>query len=41
LKQLPGVVECGLFVGLTDTLVVAGPNGITVTEATRLPLTHP
>lgn len=32
IKQLPGVVECGLFVGLTDTLVVAGPDGITVTD---------
>jgi ribose 5-phosphate isomerase A len=40
IKQLPGVVECGLFVGLTDTLVVAGPNGITVTEATGPSLTQ-
>jgi len=32
IKQLPAVVESGLFVGLTDRLVVAGPEGVSVTS---------
>lgn len=32
LKMLPGVVESGLFVGLTGALVVAGADGVTVTR---------
>src|SRR5439155_26391028 len=27
LKQITGVVEHGLFVGMTDTVIVAGPEG--------------
>ena len=27
LKQVTGVVEHGLFVGMTDTVIVAGPDG--------------
>jgi len=27
LKQVTGVVEQGLFVGMTDTVIVAGPEG--------------
>jgi ribose 5-phosphate isomerase A len=34
IKQLPGVVESGLFVGLTGTLVVAGPDGVEVIDVT-------
>jgi ribose 5-phosphate isomerase A len=30
-----GIAEHGLFVGLTDTLVVAGPDGITVRQRPR------
>jgi len=33
LKVVPGVVENGLFLGLADAAVVAGPNGIEVIEA--------
>ena len=32
IKALPGVVESGLFVGLTGALVVAGPEGVQVTQ---------
>ena len=28
LKQVTGVVEHGLFVGMTDTVIVAGPDGL-------------
>lgn len=33
LKLVPGVVENGLFLGLADAAVIAGPNGIEVIEA--------
>ena len=33
LKLIPGVVENGLFLGLADAAVLAGPNGIEVLEA--------
>jgi ribose 5-phosphate isomerase A len=32
IKQIPAVVESGLFVGLTDRLVVAGADGVHVTN---------
>ena len=32
LNNLPGVIENGLFLGLTAKVVVAGPNGIDITE---------
>lgn len=33
LKVIPGVVENGLFLGLCDAAIVAGPDGIEVIEA--------
>jgi ribose 5-phosphate isomerase A len=33
LRLIPGVVEHGLFLGLADTAILAGPNGIEVLEA--------
>jgi ribose 5-phosphate isomerase A len=33
IKCIPGALECGLFVGLARTVVVAGENGVEVTEA--------
>jgi ribose 5-phosphate isomerase A len=33
LKCIPGVVENGLFLGLADVAILAGPGGITVLEA--------
>jgi ribose 5-phosphate isomerase A len=33
IKCIPGALECGLFVGLVRTVVVAGENGVEVTEA--------
>lgn len=33
LKMVPGVVENGLFIGLADLGVVAGPEGVTVISA--------
>ena len=33
IKCIPGALECGLFVGLARTAVVAGDNGVEVTEA--------
>lgn len=33
LKFIPGVVENGLFLGMADAAVIAGPNGVTVLEA--------
>jgi len=33
LKMIPGVVENGLFLGLADAAVIAGPGGIEVLEA--------
>jgi ribose 5-phosphate isomerase A len=32
LKSLVGVVECGFFLGIVDTVVVAGPDGIELLE---------
>lgn len=32
IKAIPGVVESGIFAGLTGILVVAGPTGVAVTE---------
>lgn len=37
IKSLPAVVESGLFVGLTGTLVVAGPDGVQVTDVAARP----
>jgi len=33
LKLIPGVVEHGLFLGLADAAVIAGPDGVQVLEA--------
>jgi ribose 5-phosphate isomerase A len=33
LEMIPGVVEHGLFVGIADTAIIAGPNGLEVLEA--------
>ena len=33
LKFIPGVVENGLFLGIADMAIVAGPNGVVVLEA--------
>jgi ribose 5-phosphate isomerase A len=33
LKDVPGVVENGLFLGLADLLIVAGPDGVETIEA--------
>ena len=35
LNALPGVVETGLFVGRTDTLIVGAPHGVEVRGAAR------
>jgi ribose 5-phosphate isomerase A len=35
IKALPGVIESGLFVGLTGALVVAGPEGVRVDRPSR------
>jgi ribose 5-phosphate isomerase A len=32
LKRVPGVVENGLFLGIADVAVVAGPDGVAVLE---------
>jgi ribose 5-phosphate isomerase A len=32
LKQVPGVVEHGLFLGIADAAIVAGPRGVEVVE---------
>ena len=32
LKLVPGVIENGLFLGIADTAVIAGPEGVTVLE---------
>ena len=34
LAAIPGVVEHGLFIGLAQTIVLAGPNGVRVIERT-------
>lgn len=36
LKLIPGVVENGLFIGLADLGIVAGPQGVTVIAADEL-----
>lgn len=33
LKLVPGIVESGLFIGIADTVVIAGPDGVEVLEA--------
>jgi ribose 5-phosphate isomerase A len=33
LKIIPGVVENGLFLGLADVAIIAGPGGVEVLEA--------
>ncbi|MGH9826476.1 MAG: ribose-5-phosphate isomerase RpiA, partial [Blastocatellia bacterium] len=33
IKQIPGVVDSGLFIGLADTLIVGSENGVLVKEA--------
>lgn len=33
LEMIPGVIEHGLFIGIADTAILAGPNGVEVTEA--------
>jgi ribose 5-phosphate isomerase A len=33
LRLIPGVVEHGLFLGLADAAIIAGPNGVEVIEA--------
>ena len=35
LSLLPGVVEHGLFIGIADMAVIAGPDGLSVLEATE------
>jgi ribose 5-phosphate isomerase A len=34
LGAIPGVVEHGLFIGLADTAIIAGPDGVRVIERT-------
>jgi ribose 5-phosphate isomerase A len=33
LEMIPGVVEHGLFIGIADTAILAGPDGIETIEA--------
>ncbi|HEY7644666.1 MAG TPA: ribose-5-phosphate isomerase A, partial [Hyphomicrobiales bacterium] len=33
LEMIPGVVENGLFIGIADQAIVAGPAGVQVLEA--------
>jgi ribose 5-phosphate isomerase A len=33
LEMIPGVVEHGLFIGITHTAILAGPNGVEIIEA--------
>lgn len=33
LKRIPGVIEHGLFLGLADAAIIAGPDGVQVLEA--------
>jgi ribose 5-phosphate isomerase A len=35
LRQVPGVVEHGLFLGMADAAVVAGPDGLQIFESER------
>ncbi len=32
LAQIPGVMEHGLFIGLAQTVILAGPNGVRLVE---------
>ena len=32
LKRVPGVLENGLFLGMADAAVIAGPDGVVVIE---------
>ena len=32
LSGIPGVMEHGLFIGLAQTAILAGPDGVTVVE---------
>jgi len=32
LRQIPGVMEHGLFIGLAQTVILAGPNGVRLVE---------
>jgi ribose 5-phosphate isomerase A len=32
LAEIPGVVEHGLFIGMADTAIIAGPNGVRTVE---------
>ncbi len=36
LRQIPGVVENGLFLGICDTAILAGPDGVEVLQAENL-----
>lgn len=36
LRHIPGVVDNGLFLGICDTAIVAGPSGVEVIEAAGL-----
>jgi ribose 5-phosphate isomerase A len=36
LRAIPGVVENGLFIGICDTAILAGPDGVEVIEAAGL-----
>ena len=36
LAGIPGVVECGLFIGLVAAAIIAGPAGVRIIEADRI-----
>jgi ribose 5-phosphate isomerase A len=38
LKSVPGVVENGLFLGIADAAIIAGPDGVSVIERDAVPL---
>ena len=40
LKRVPGVVENGLFLGIADVAIVAGPDGVVVLERDGARKTH-
>lgn len=35
LKMIPGVIEHGLFIGIADAALIAGPEGVSVMEAVQ------
>ena len=37
LKRVPGVVENGLFLGIADAAIIAGPEGVVVIERDAAP----